>query len=224
MITTDHRPTAEVAARMEPRQALCALPVTPAAAGQLRGFARSSATVWGATPQVGDDLALIVTELVTNVILHSGSPDVILRLHTDGRTLRVEVCDTPDGGRLPRRPTPRRTRRVRTWTSRMSPPSPSAAADWPSSRPAPLAWRSTRPVTEPPRARSSLSSGDGHGPRRDARSSAAALTPSRSLGRQRLKPEGRLCGRPRPRGGIAAGGGGVGTCRAVRFPAASPRR
>lgn len=94
MITTDHRPTAEVAARMEPRQALCALPVTPAAAGQLRGFARSSATVWGATPQVGDDLALIVTELVTNVILHSGSPDVILRLHTDGRTLRVEVCDT----------------------------------------------------------------------------------------------------------------------------------
>ncbi|MBW1597874.1 ATP-binding protein [Streptomyces sp. JJ38] len=78
-----------------PEQAACTLPVTRAAAPALRHFATTTARGWNLREELHDALALVVTELVTNVILHSGSADVSLRMRCvpTRRTLHVEVED-----------------------------------------------------------------------------------------------------------------------------------
>ncbi|WP_431782109.1 ATP-binding protein [Streptomyces chumphonensis] len=89
-------------------QAVCTLPVTPAAAPALRHFATTSARGWGLGDDVRDALALVVTELVANVVLHSGSADVTLRLHLlpTQRSVRVEVRDAGHWHPRPARPDP----------------------------------------------------------------------------------------------------------------------
>jgi serine phosphatase RsbU (regulator of sigma subunit)/anti-sigma regulatory factor (Ser/Thr protein kinase) len=60
------------------------------------GKARQAATDWlranGATPEQLDSAVLIVSELVTNAVVHAGTP-VTLRLDRDGSRLRVDVTD-----------------------------------------------------------------------------------------------------------------------------------
>lgn len=91
------------------REAHTTLPATADAAPLMRRFATTSAHAWHLGAAVREALALVVTELVTNVILHSGSPRVTLRLRVLPGVLRVEVHDT---GCWHRRVTRRASRRV----------------------------------------------------------------------------------------------------------------
>ncbi|WP_172381766.1 ATP-binding protein [Streptomyces sp. MNP-20] len=76
------------------RESLATLAATAAAAPALRRLATTSARAWHLDAATREALALVVTELVTNVILHSGSPRVTLRLRLLTGVLRVEVHDT----------------------------------------------------------------------------------------------------------------------------------
>lgn len=84
------------------RRALCVMPATVEAVPSLRRFARDTAHRWSLGEHTDEALAVIVTELVTNVVRHSGSPDVAVLLTTTGRTVAVRVQDT--GRWRPRRP------------------------------------------------------------------------------------------------------------------------
>ncbi|MFC4611115.1 MULTISPECIES: ATP-binding protein [Streptomyces] len=81
--------------------AQCAMSATPEAVRKLRHFARAVAHRW----RLGDDsheaLSVIVTELVSNVVLHSGSSWVAVAIKVRGDTLTTEVRD---GGRWKHRP------------------------------------------------------------------------------------------------------------------------
>lgn len=59
----------------------------------LRRFAVYTARRWAIPQDSYDTLALVVSELVTNVVLHSGSPDVALLITFDGVDLTIEVTD-----------------------------------------------------------------------------------------------------------------------------------
>ncbi|WP_194859035.1 ATP-binding protein [Streptomyces sp. SUK 48] len=82
--------------------ALCSLPATTAAVPALRRFTCDTADRWALPADTRDALSLVVTELVTNTVLHRGSPEVTLLLTHKGSALTVEV---KDAGR-------RRTRRT----------------------------------------------------------------------------------------------------------------
>ncbi|MCX2970464.1 ATP-binding protein [Streptomyces sp. TRM70308] len=105
MITAEHQQPPTETEWAAPDRALCTLPVTPAAAPVLRRFARTTAQRWSLSEDVHDALGVVVTELVTNVILHSGSPHVTLWLQLAEDVLRVEVRD---GGRWQLCPAPHR--------------------------------------------------------------------------------------------------------------------
>ncbi|WP_405593329.1 ATP-binding protein [Streptomyces sp. NBC_01092] len=71
---------------------------TPATVRELRRLARHTAQQWAIPEGPCHSLALVVSELVTNVVLHSGSPDVALLITFDNFALTVEVID--NGQRL----------------------------------------------------------------------------------------------------------------------------
>ncbi|MEU6735389.1 ATP-binding protein [Streptomyces physcomitrii] len=73
--------------------ALCTLAATPEAPTVMRRFAGAMARRWGLAGHTCESLALVVTELVTNAVRHSGSPVVTLRLSSGEGTLRAEVHD-----------------------------------------------------------------------------------------------------------------------------------
>ena len=75
------------------RLALCTMPVTAESVPAQRRFARQTARCWHVPAAVEEALSVVATELVTNVLLHSGSPHVALLLRLDGATLTVEVRD-----------------------------------------------------------------------------------------------------------------------------------
>lgn len=52
-----------------------------------------------------DDLRLILSELVTNAVVHGDGPSVDLLLRADGPVVRGEVIDQGDGFELPPLPT-----------------------------------------------------------------------------------------------------------------------
>ncbi len=80
-----------------------ALPATPQAAGLARRATQDALTSWRMT-HLEQAAVLIVSELVTNVVLHANAPAplVILRLHTEGGLLWIDVEDAD-----PCRPQPR---------------------------------------------------------------------------------------------------------------------
>ncbi|GAA2741101.1 ATP-binding protein [Kitasatospora cinereorecta] len=69
-------------------------PASPAAVPVLRCFARDAARLWGLPDEAVDRVALVVTELVTNAVLHSDSPDVAVAIEFDGAVVTVEVKDS----------------------------------------------------------------------------------------------------------------------------------
>ncbi|MCX4587478.1 ATP-binding protein [Streptomyces sp. NBC_01481] len=73
--------------------AQCAMSATPEAARTLRHFARAVAQRWRLHDDFHEALAVIVTELVSNVVLHSGSPWVAVAIRVRGNTLTTEVRD-----------------------------------------------------------------------------------------------------------------------------------
>jgi anti-sigma regulatory factor (Ser/Thr protein kinase) len=77
-------------------------PLAPATA---RDHARQALAAWGMQRLV-DDVVLLVSELVTNAIVHAAAP-VELRLHRYGQTVRVEVVDHGATWTV-RRPAPQR--------------------------------------------------------------------------------------------------------------------
>lgn len=74
-------------------RAFCITRATRATVPDLRRFAGHAARRWAIPHDPYDTLALVVSELVTNVVLHSGSPDVALLITFDGVDLTVEVTD-----------------------------------------------------------------------------------------------------------------------------------
>jgi anti-sigma regulatory factor (Ser/Thr protein kinase) len=74
------------------------LGVPPAAGAPLR--ARREVDALGLPSPVSNDVKLLVSELVTNSVVHAGLPpdqDIALRLGRKASTLRVEVCDRGRG-------------------------------------------------------------------------------------------------------------------------------
>lgn len=80
------------------------LPAQPSSVGIARRQVRSTLGHWG-LEALGDDAGLVVTELFTNAVLHSGSDHVACVLWTAGGLLHVEIIDEGrgDGGPLSRR-------------------------------------------------------------------------------------------------------------------------
>ncbi|WP_240136279.1 ATP-binding protein [Streptomyces sp. MUM 178J] len=85
--------------------AQCAMPATPESARVLRHFAGAVARRWRLAEHFHEALAVIVSELVANVVLHSGSTWVAVAIKVRGDTLTAEVRD---GGRWKHRTSRRR--------------------------------------------------------------------------------------------------------------------
>ncbi len=75
------------------------LPARTEAPRLARDAARTAVLGWGLSAEVGDTVALIVSELVTNAVLHTGSSPT-LRLRPSAEAVYVEVAD--DYSRQPR--------------------------------------------------------------------------------------------------------------------------
>src|SRR5437764_15097666 len=76
---------------MVPIEQSTTLAPDPSSAAEARRFVRSALAEWGAS-RLDDVATLLVTELVTNAVLHTRSgPEVTARLAGD--RLRVEVAD-----------------------------------------------------------------------------------------------------------------------------------
>ncbi|MFI1716572.1 ATP-binding protein [Streptomyces litmocidini] len=73
--------------------ALCALPVTPESVPAVRRFVRGAVRRWAVPADATDTFLLVVSELVTNVVLHSSSAEVTVLVSFDGAALTVEVKD-----------------------------------------------------------------------------------------------------------------------------------
>ncbi|MFF8605810.1 ATP-binding protein [Streptomyces sp. NPDC015346] len=84
------------------RRALCVMPATLAAVPLLRHFVQETARPWELGDETDDALGVVATELVANVVRHSGSQDVAVLLTVTGRTVTLHVQDT--GRWRPRRP------------------------------------------------------------------------------------------------------------------------
>ncbi|MET9618419.1 ATP-binding protein [Kitasatospora indigofera] len=74
--------------------ALCAVAAVPESVTALRTFARALARRWLLPEDVEDALCLVVTELVTNVVLHSMSPQVTMYLAKGRAGVTAEVRDS----------------------------------------------------------------------------------------------------------------------------------
>jgi anti-sigma regulatory factor (Ser/Thr protein kinase) len=86
-------------------RAVCTMAAADASVPALRRFAREAGRRWAVPGDGVEALALVVSELVTNVVLHSGSADVTVLVSHDGDTLTVQVRDA---GRWQCRSVPRR--------------------------------------------------------------------------------------------------------------------
>ena len=67
------------------------LPPEPMSARACRRFLVSALDEWGAD-QFADEAVLLLSELVTNAVLHAGT-DIEVTIRLDGEVLRVEVRD-----------------------------------------------------------------------------------------------------------------------------------
>jgi anti-sigma regulatory factor (Ser/Thr protein kinase) len=76
------------------------LPAEPASAGAARHFVRTTLAKWQLESHV-DVACLLVSELVTNAILHASTPSVVSVSFAEG-VLRIEVCDYSQAQVTPR--------------------------------------------------------------------------------------------------------------------------
>lgn len=83
-------------------QAVITLPATPRSAREARAFVRDTLHRWR-LDSISDEAELLASELVTNVVLHVGTPLrlTLRRAAEPAQTLRVEVSD--GSRRAPRR-------------------------------------------------------------------------------------------------------------------------
>ena len=83
------------AAGPAPAEVRLALRPVPASAGEARRFVVAALRDWD-LEDLGDTAALLVSELVTNAILHARS-EVTVAVRALGDAVRVEVVDEADG-------------------------------------------------------------------------------------------------------------------------------
>lgn len=77
------------------------LPATAGASAQARRIVGEAVAAWGVAPDVAEDAALVVTEMVSNAVDHAAGP-VELSVSRTETGVRIEVSDSS-----PTRPTPR---------------------------------------------------------------------------------------------------------------------
>ncbi|WP_374208077.1 MULTISPECIES: ATP-binding protein [Streptomyces] len=65
----------------------------PGSVAQARHLAHARLTGWSVCPDTCDNAALVVSELVTNAIVHTASRLVVCELHDHDDTVRIAVCD-----------------------------------------------------------------------------------------------------------------------------------
>ncbi|GAA2247063.1 hypothetical protein GCM10010145_12720 [Streptomyces ruber] len=94
------------APRSSHRTAAFDLSATPSSVAAARRTVRVLLEAWGVDDDTGDNAVLVVSELVTNALTHTGSVRIVCRLSWTGRRLRVEVEDQNGGGPLPLRREP----------------------------------------------------------------------------------------------------------------------
>ena len=82
-----------------PQRARRSFDAHPRSVAEARRFARGQLEEWGA-PELCDSAALVVSELVTNAVVHTGTTTVV-DLRLDAHSLRVEVEDQHPGRVLP---------------------------------------------------------------------------------------------------------------------------
>ncbi|MFJ5530624.1 ATP-binding protein [Streptomyces sp. NPDC093261] len=82
------------------------LPAVPAAPGAARSGVRGLLRRWGTGAATGDNAVLVISELVTNAVLHTASERVVCRVSSDGHRLRIEVEDQSLSGTVPTRACP----------------------------------------------------------------------------------------------------------------------
>ncbi|MEU8786188.1 ATP-binding protein [Streptomyces sp. NPDC048637] len=73
--------------------ALCALPTEERAAAKARSFTRAQLRTWGVGEDVTYEACILVSELVTNTLQHSGAEGFCVGLARSGRRLCIEVTD-----------------------------------------------------------------------------------------------------------------------------------
>ncbi|MGW0549992.1 ATP-binding protein [Streptomyces altiplanensis] len=69
------------------------MPARPESVPAMRRFVRSATRQWALPKTTDEALVLVVSELVTNAVLHSGSTDVEVTVESTGTTLIVRVHD-----------------------------------------------------------------------------------------------------------------------------------
>ncbi|RKT56254.1 ATP-binding protein [Saccharothrix australiensis] len=77
------------------------LPATAGASAQARRIVGEAVATWGVSPDVAEDAALVVTELVSNAVDHATGP-LELAVSRTAQGIRIEVSD-----RSPTMPEPR---------------------------------------------------------------------------------------------------------------------
>ncbi|MER6471970.1 ATP-binding protein [Streptomyces collinus] len=84
------------------------LPALPPAVGTARRVVRDLLTVWGVAETVRDDAALVLSELVTNALVHAAGERVVCRVRHGVDRVRLEIEDQNRGRALPfpRKPGP----------------------------------------------------------------------------------------------------------------------
>ncbi|MGW5283269.1 ATP-binding protein [Streptomyces collinus] len=84
------------------------LPALPPAVGTARRVVRDLLTVWGVAESVRDDAALVLSELVTNALVHAAGERVVCRVRSAADRVRLEIEDQNRGRALPfpRKPGP----------------------------------------------------------------------------------------------------------------------
>jgi anti-sigma regulatory factor (Ser/Thr protein kinase) len=84
-----------------PRSEEFGLPADVAAVAQARCLVGTLLAGWGLSGEPADDVILILSELVTNAIAHSGGSRIICRVHLRGDRVRTEVEDERRGTDVP---------------------------------------------------------------------------------------------------------------------------
>lgn len=98
------RPHGKTAPRGKGFLVVAVLPASPRAVPRLRRLARAVVRSHRLSEAAEEALTVVVSELGTNVVLHSGSPDLEVVFEIDDTSLTVGVRD---GGRWRQRPAPR---------------------------------------------------------------------------------------------------------------------
>ncbi len=80
-------------------------PAIPVAVAEVRGKASALARRCGVSEQGAHDVALAVSEAATNVVIHSGSSEIVLIVEAHDGDLHVIVADKGPG-LVPRRDSP----------------------------------------------------------------------------------------------------------------------